>query len=89
VPASRLLLYLQAHAYFKGVDFEALLRREIAMKPEWIPDIKGDHDNSMFDPKTRQMVLTPASAHFPPTLPFRAGRFCRSFWGFGFRRQKR
>jgi len=46
---------IQAHAYFKGIDFEALLRREIAMKAEWIPVISGDHDGSMFDPKTLKM----------------------------------
>ena len=50
-------LAIQAHAYFKGIDFEALLRREIAMKPEWIPVISGDHDDTMFDPKTLKMVL--------------------------------
>jgi hypothetical protein len=51
----------QAHDYFKGIDFDALLRREIAMKPEWIPVIKGDHDVSLFDPKVHKMVCSPPS----------------------------
>ena len=58
---------VQAHAYFKGIDFEALLRREIAMKAEWIPVISGDHDGSMFDPKTLKTVRCPFCFPFPFT----------------------
>lgn len=58
---------VQAHAYFKGIDFEALLRREIAMKAEWIPVISGDHDGSMFDPKTLKMVRYPFCLRFTLT----------------------
>jgi hypothetical protein len=61
--ALSLLHAIQAHEYFKGVDFEALLRREIAMKPEWVPVINGEHDASLFDPKTHKMVRLLLFAH--------------------------
>jgi hypothetical protein len=41
------------------------------MKPEWIPVIDGDHDSSMFDPKTLKMVrfLVHCGTTPPPTPP--------------------
>jgi hypothetical protein len=28
---------IQAHPYFRGLDWEALLQRDVAMEKEWIP----------------------------------------------------
>ncbi len=30
---------IQAHPYFRGLDFDALLRRDVAMEKDWIPII--------------------------------------------------
>lgn len=38
---------VQAHAFFKGVDWDALEARRLPMP--WVPEIGGDTDTSMFD----------------------------------------
>jgi len=39
---------IKGHNYFKGIDFDMLLRKEIT--PPFIPPVKGKDDISMVDP---------------------------------------
>jgi RAC serine/threonine-protein kinase len=39
---------IKAHPYFKGIDWDKLIQKEIT--PPFIPPVKGDNDTSMVDP---------------------------------------
>jgi RAC serine/threonine-protein kinase len=39
---------IKAHSYFKGVDWEKILRKEV--KPPYVPPVKGKTDITMIDP---------------------------------------
>eukprot|EP01064_Diplonema_japonicum_P023075 TRINITY_DN33531_c0_g1_i1.p1 TRINITY_DN33531_c0_g1~~TRINITY_DN33531_c0_g1_i1.p1 ORF type:complete len:596 (+),score=149.02 TRINITY_DN33531_c0_g1_i1:42-1829(+) len=66
---------LKTHKFFAGVDFDALLRRE--MRPEFIPSIhKGESDTKYFDTEfTQQATDLPGGDDEPGTKDIAAGKF--------------
>eukprot|EP01059_Diplonema_ambulator_P012264 TRINITY_DN22522_c0_g1_i1.p1 TRINITY_DN22522_c0_g1~~TRINITY_DN22522_c0_g1_i1.p1 ORF type:complete len:595 (+),score=166.67 TRINITY_DN22522_c0_g1_i1:60-1844(+) len=75
---------LTSHPFFEGMDFDALLRREVT--PEFIPAIhKGEPDTKYFDTEfTQQTTDLPGGEDEPGTKDIAAGKF----EGFSYTRPK-
>ncbi|CAG8725618.1 3552_t:CDS:1, partial [Ambispora leptoticha] len=60
---------IKRHSWFKGVDWDRLLRREI--QPPYIPKVSGDGDTSNFDlyPEEREPYGIPCADKYREKFP--------------------
>jgi len=70
---------IKAHPYFKGLDWDAIIRKEV--EPPFVPSVKGKIDTSQMDAyflaETPKITFNDANEHLSPTLQ-------QNFAGFTF-----